>query len=143
MYVLCALFWNSVCLIILRIFLRSKTPKVLSNFIDFLICRIFCVVHLNCVFLHLIHENYLLLCLRVCKCNYIDLRDFGGLKDNLFSFFVCWTTKLKRKERIVDQNQKETNIYWKKKKKKVRIQEKKKEFNTNFFCNFICGILIY
>jgi len=69
----------------------------------------------------------------ICKCIYFDLHEYEGLKDKLFSLLLCWTAEKKNnKEKIVDQSQKETNIYWKKSKKKEGSKKKKGEFNTTF-----------
>ena len=113
--VLCFIL-NFVCFIV-----RSKIHKVVSNLVEFfLFCIFFSVLGLNCVFLHLICGNYLFLCLGFASAVTLIYMSMRVWRINCLVLFLCWIAKKKyNKTKIVDQSQKETNIYWKK-----RIQKK-------------------
>jgi len=52
----------------------------------------------------------------IYKCTYIDLHESEGLKDKLFSLFLCWTTK----KNYESQSKGNKYILKKKDKKKER-----------------------
>jgi len=77
-----------------------------------------------------------------------NLHEYEGLKDQLFNLFLCWTAKKKyintTKKNIVDQV-KRKQIYIGKKVEKEGSKKKREVGGVqhNFYCNFICGLLIF
>jgi len=119
-------------------FVRSKTPKVVSNLVEFFfIWRIFFfffVLYLNCVFLHLIRGNYLLLCLGFASALTLIYMSMRVWRINCLICFCVELQKKKYKYKIVDQV-KRKQIYIEKKSRKRRIQ-KKKESSTQLLLQF-------
>ena len=134
-------------------FVRSKTPKVVSNLVEFfvffylayLFIFFFFVLCLNCVFLHLIRGNYLLLCLGFASALTLIYMSMRVWRINCL---ICFCVELQKKyinttkKNFVDQV-KRKQIYIGKKSRKRRIQQKKGRVQHNFYCNFISGLLIF
>jgi len=121
-------------------FVRSKTPKVVSNLVEFFVFFIwriylfffFFFLCLNCVFLHLICGNYLLLCLgfgSALTLIYMSMRVWG------INCLICFCVELQKKK-YCGSSQKETNIYWKKKVEKEGSKKKGGGSSTQLLLQF-------
>jgi len=124
-------------------FVRSKTPKVVSNLVDFFLFGVF--FFLSCLLFKLCISTFdswklFVIVFGICKCPYFDLHEYEGLKVQLFNLFLCWTAK---KKKILWIKSKRNKYILKKKSRKRRIQKKKGGVQYNFYCNFISGLLIF
>jgi len=107
-------------------FVRSKTPKVVSNFADFFLFGVF--FFLFCSLFKLCISTFdswklFVFVFGICNFTYFDLHEYEGLKDQLFKFVFVLNCK-KNKKKLILWIKSKGNKYILKKIKKRRIQKK-------------------
>ena len=104
-------------------FVRNKTPKVVSNLVEFFYFAFF---FLFCSMFKLWISTFdswklFVFVFGICKCTYFDLYKYGGLKDKLF--ILCFLLNCKKKKNCGSKSN--GNKYILKKKDLKKVQQKK------------------